>query len=127
MADGPDWRLDNDKKTITITFPTEPPMSCKLQTPLVDDLLRAVGMLRAHMLPEHRYEDLTHTKNESVNDPRWATGTELLSGDIVLNIRDPRYGTLSFLLPRERAGELGQILVRLASAPRPAPPLGKAS
>src|SRR5690242_6821071 len=32
MADGPDWRLDNDKKTITITFPTEPPMSCKLQT-----------------------------------------------------------------------------------------------
>ena len=70
MADGPDWRLDNDKKTITVTFPTEPPMSYKLQTSLVDDLLRAVGMLRANMLPERRYEDLTHTKNESIVDPR---------------------------------------------------------
>ena len=127
MADGPDWRLDNDKKTITVTFPTEPPMSYKLQTSLVDDLLRAVGMLRANMLPERLYEDLTHTKNESIVDPRWATGTELLSGDIVLNIRDPRYGTLSFLLPREGAGKLGQILVHLASASHPAPPLGKAS
>src|SRR5262245_35645916 len=100
MADDPDWRLDNDKKAVTITFPTEPPMSYKMQTSVVDDLLRAVGMLRAHMLPEHGYEDLTHKKTDPIINPHWAAGSELLNGDIVLKIRDPRYGTLSFLLPR---------------------------
>ena len=122
-----DWKLDDDKKMITVTFPTEPPTFYKLNTSIVDDLIRSVGRLRSHMLPQHRYEDAGPKIVDTIINPRWAVECEVLSGDILLHIHDPRYGTLSFLLPREGAGKLGQNLVGLASAPLPAPPSGKAS
>jgi hypothetical protein len=127
MADRLDWKLDEDKTAITGTFPTEPPMRCKLKTAAVDDLLCAVGMLRARMLPQHSHEDPRRKRTEAVINPPFAAESELMNGDILFHIRDPRFGTLSFMLPRERARQLGQSLIRLASAPRAAPASGKAS
>jgi hypothetical protein len=127
MAIASDWKIDEDRKTITITFSAEPPISLKLNTEEVDGLLGRLGALRSHMLPEHSYFDPRGKTAKAIVNPRFATETERLNEDIILHIRDPRYGTLTYMLPRENAASLGRSLVGLASGPRLGPPSGKAS
>jgi hypothetical protein len=88
----------------------------------VDELLRGVGSLRAHMLPEHSYDDPRGKKHEGVTvNPRWATEHDLMFAQVLLHLRDARYGILSFLLPREEARNLGQLLLDLGSDSPPEP------
>jgi hypothetical protein len=119
---GPNWSVDEDRMTLTVTFPTSPPVAVELKADGVDDLLRGVGILRASMIPEQPNVDPRGKQHDNVIlDPRWATEHDLLNEDVLLHLRDPRYGTLSFLLPRKDAQALGQSLIDLASTPLPAP------
>ena len=125
---GPNWKLEDDRKMVTVTFPTSPPVALLLDAAGVDHLLRGLGSLRANMLPEHSYDDPRRQKRENVTpNPRWATEHDLMYGQALLHLRDARYGTLSFLIPREEAQRLGQSLIDLASAPPPQPEAGKAN
>ena len=36
---GPNWNLDDDLKTVTVTFPTDPPVQLKLDVEQIDDML----------------------------------------------------------------------------------------
>jgi hypothetical protein len=125
---GPDWKLEDDRKLVTAAFPTNPPVELKLDAAGVDELLNSVGKLRAHMLPEHNYDDPRGKRRDGVTpNPRWATETDLMFGHVLLHLRDSRYGTVSFLMPPEAAQKLGQSLIDLASAPLPQPGSGKAN
>ena len=118
MTNRPAWKLEEDRKKVTINLATDPPVSLELETAAVDELLRSLGSLRAHMTPEHGYDDPRGKKTEgAIINPRWAVETELMNRDILLHIRDPRFGTLSFLLPRDIARQMGQALLDLSEGP----------
>jgi hypothetical protein len=127
MSDGPAWKLEDDRQNISVTFPTDPPVELRLDAAGINDLLHGVGGLRAVMLPEHSYDDPRGQKlTNVVPDPRWSTEHDLLLGNILIHLRDPRFGTLSYLLNRDEARALGQSLVDLSNAPQDSPS-GKAN
>ncbi len=123
----PDWKLDDDLKTVTLTFDTEPRVSLKLAVEAVEDILAHLGEFRGAMTPEVKRDWVPGRKVQAVPDPRWYTEPDLMRGDSLLHIRDPRFGWLSYLLPREEARKLGQYLIDQANAPDPAQPKGKAN
>ena len=43
---------EDDRETVTITLPTTPPVTLKLDAPALEALLGKLADLRAHMLPE---------------------------------------------------------------------------
>ncbi len=123
----PDWKLDDDLKTVTLTFDTEPRVSLKLGVDAVEDILANLGEFRGGMSPEVKRDWAGGQKVRAVPDPRWYTEPDLMRGDSLLHIRDPRFGWLSYLLPREEARKLGQYLIEQANAPDLAQPQGKAN
>ncbi|RUT32657.1 hypothetical protein EMQ25_05790 [Arsenicitalea aurantiaca] len=118
---GPEWKLSDDLKTVTITFPTSPPVQFVLDAAAVDDLLRNLGELRAHMTPPVPADYQIGQKVAAIPDPRWYTEPEMLSGDSLIHVRDPRFGWLHYLLPRASAQQLAQYLTRQAED-EPCPP-----
>ena len=49
---GPNFKLEGDDKSITLTFPTTPPLALKLDTEKTEELLQGLGEFRAVMKPE---------------------------------------------------------------------------
>ena len=121
MQAGPNWKLEDDLKTVTVTFPTNPPTALKLDAAGVEDLLKNLGEFRAHMKPEIAAEWELGQKVGAVPDPRWYSESELMMGNSLLHLRDQRFGWLHYVLPRESARELGMVLLAQADAPVPAP------
>ena len=122
----PDWKLEDDRKTVTLTFDTEPRVSLKLDVGAVEEILANLGDFRGGMTPEVKRNWVGGQKVQAVPDPRWYTEPDLMRGDSLLHIRDSRFGWLSYLLPREEARKLGQLLIEQANTPDPAQPKGKA-
>jgi hypothetical protein len=114
---GPNWKLDEDGKTVTLTFPTEPPVALKLDAVQVDDLLRNLGIFRGSMKPEVPTKYALGLKVEAVPDPAWMTEPDLMLGDSLLHIRDPRFGWLHYLIPKTEAKKLAEFLQTQANAP----------
>ncbi|MGO9545225.1 MAG: hypothetical protein ACLPPF_10565 [Rhodomicrobium sp.] len=123
----PDWKLEDDRKIVTLTFDAEPRVSLKLAVDAVDDILANLGEFRGGMTPEVKRDWAPGQKVRAVPDPRWYTELDLMRGDSLLHIRDPRFGWLSYLLPREEARKLGQYLIEQANTPDPPQPKGKAN
>ena len=102
----PDVKLDDDRKTVTITFATTPSVTLKLDTPAVEKLLQKLGECRAWMLPK---VPLTFPEGQSFSvytDMRWATAPDVLHGCVFLHIRDPRFGWVRNILWRDEARKL---------------------
>jgi hypothetical protein len=114
---GPNWKLDEDGKSVTLTFPTEPPVAFKLDHLQVDDLLRNLGIFRGSMKPEVPTEYALGQKVEAVPNPAWSTEPDLMMGDSLLHIRDPRFGWLHYLIPKGEAKKLAGFLQNQANAP----------
>jgi hypothetical protein len=121
------WNLEDDRMTVTVTFSTEPPVSVGIDTAEVEDIVLNLGRFRSFMLPETPAEPLTDRMVDAHPDPHWRVEAEIMTGDSLLHIRDPRFGWLHFLLPRESARLLGETLVSQADAPPPAAPAGLAN
>ena len=49
---GPEWKLESDRETLTINFPSAPPVAIQWKAPQVDEHLQNLGELRANMTPE---------------------------------------------------------------------------
>jgi len=113
---GPNWKLDEDGKTVTLTFPTEPPVALKLDAVQIDDLLRNLGMFRGGMQPEVPAGYALGQKVEAVLNPAWMTEPDLLMGDSLLHLRDPRFGWLHYLIPKGEAKKLAGFLQNQANA-----------
>jgi hypothetical protein len=106
----PDLKLENDGKTVTITFTTPPPVTLKLDAPALEALLAKLGEFRAHVLPEVPRTFPEGQSFPSVGDPAWKTGPDFLHGFVFLDIRDPRFGWLRYILSRGDAGRLASSL-----------------
>ncbi len=117
---GPNWKIDDDRKTVTVTFPTTPPVALKLGVTGVEDILARLGDFRATMAPEVAHTFAMGQKVEALPDPAWVVEPELMAGDTLLHMRDSRYGWLHYLIPRDEARKLAALLIAQADAP-PAP------
>ena len=116
---GPTWKLDDDLKTVTITFPTTPPVALQLTVPQIEDMLLNVGHYRALMQPPVAPDFPLGQKTLSIADPRWVTEPDALLGNSLLHLRDPRFGWLHYLLTKESAKQLGDLLLKQAESPPP--------
>jgi hypothetical protein len=111
------WNLEDDRMTVTVTFSTEPPVSVEIDTAEVESIVQNLGTFRGFMLPETPAEWPAERSVDAFPDPCWRVEAELMTGDSLLHIRDPRFGWLHFLLPREAARLLGNTLISQADAP----------
>ncbi|KWV59982.1 hypothetical protein AS026_27165 [Rhizobium altiplani] len=110
-SEEPQWELDDEFKTLTITFPTDPPVAFVLDTESLSKLIEGAGQIRAEMPPPHDETWEGGKMVDAVLDPRWYTEPDALLGEPLLHIRDPRYGWLHYALPRESARALGTLLI----------------
>ena len=101
---------EDDRETVTITLPTTPPVTLKLDAPALEALLGKLAEFRAHMLPEVPRTFPEGQSFLSVGDPAWKTGPDFLHGFVFLHIRDPRFGWLRYILSRDDAGRLASSL-----------------
>jgi hypothetical protein len=107
---GPAWKLEDDNQTVTVTFPTDPPVALQLDADRVDEILRNLGEFRARMKPEFASKHALGQKVGAIADPAWATEPDLMRGHSLLHLRDPRYGWLHYLLPPHEAAKLATFL-----------------
>jgi hypothetical protein len=121
------WNLEDDLKTVTLTVSSVPAVQIKLDAAGIDDLLKNLGNFRGAMKPEVPIKNPLGQKTKAVFGPAWATEPDIMRGDSLLHIRDPRYGWLHYLLPRSDAANLAKHLQSQVDTPLPEPPLGKPS
>ena len=115
---GPDWKLEDDLKTLTVSFPSNPPVALKLDAAGVQDLLANLGEFRSFMTPEIEKDWTPGQRAGAIPDPRWMVEPELIRGNSFLHLRDPHLAGCT-TIPREEARKLGQLLIALADAPPP--------
>ena len=126
-SSGLNWHLNTDEGTVTITFPTVPPVSLVLKTPDVEELLKNLGEFRGRMSPPVALEyDVAAPTVQAIPAPAWYSFPETMLGQSVIAMRDPRFGWLHYLLPKEHAKKLAAILNVQADSPIAKPP-GKAN
>ncbi|GLS22672.1 hypothetical protein GCM10007874_56920 [Labrys miyagiensis] len=128
MADdqqGPNWKLEDDLETVTLTFPTGPVVVLTLNVAQLEDILKNLGDFRARMKPQIPEKYAVGQKMVfAINNPSWFTEPELMQGNSLLHIRDPRFGWLSYHIPSEEALKLsgylqGQVAVKQAGPQGP--------
>lgn|SRR6185369_7003676 len=91
----------------------------------VDDMLKNLGEFRALMTPEiHRVSPLGQ-KVFAINNPMWATEPDVMLGHSLLHLRDPRFGWLHYLFPRNEARKLADLLQTQSDNPPPGQESGK--
>lgn len=113
----PNLRLEDDLQTVTVTFPSDPPVVLKLSTDDVDSLLHALGGLRVEMQPAPPVEFPRGQQFVAAPYPAWATEIDALHGNSVLRLRDPRFGWLHYMLSKEQAGKMSIALALQADSP----------
>jgi hypothetical protein len=131
MADdtkqGPSWKLNDDLRSVTITFPTDPVVTFVMTTEVLDELLTNLGVFRSQMEPEIPRDFALGQRVAAVTGPAWATEPDMMAGDTLLHMRDPRFGWLHFLISRVDAKTIADIFLAQAATPPATPPSGKAS
>ena len=106
---GTDWKLD-DPHHVTVTFLFSKPTPITLDVKGVEDLLENLGRFRMKMSPEIPRALAEGTEVFPVVDPIWRIQDDPKTGAIVISIRDPRYGWLTYAMPRETASHLIYVL-----------------
>jgi len=123
---GPTWNLNADG-TVTVAFPSEPPVGLVLPLDEVVQMLEKLGEYRELMQPPVAATYSPGQPVSAIPDPAWFVEGEMMQGQSLLHLRDPRFGWLHYLLPRNEAERLGRLLVEQAQAQLPGPVSGKAS
>ncbi len=118
----PTWKLEDDRRTVTVTLATEPQVAVTLSVADIDLMLEKLGALRARMQPPREPGYSAGQKCECVTNPGWLTEPDALQGNSLLHLRDPRFGWLHYMIPREEARKLAQVLQNQVDKPPPAAP-----
>jgi hypothetical protein len=113
------WHLRDDRKTVTLTFPANPPFDLNLDTAGVETILESLGKIRAAMVPGFARTFGFGQKVEVIENPSYATELELMHGHSLIHLRDPRFGWLHYVLPKPEAGKLANVLLKQVAAPPP--------
>ena len=122
---GPNWKLEDDYKTVTVTFPTKPAVALKLSVSDVEEMLKNLGKFRAAMKPEIPKDYALGQKVTAIRDPAWKTEADLMSGGSLLHMRDPHFGWLHYMIPKEEAKKLvGYLQTQVETPPHAPKPSG---
>jgi hypothetical protein len=116
---GPIWKLEDDRKTVTVTLPTQPQIALKLSGADVQTMLEKLGAFRAQMQPPHESRYAPGQKCECVANPAWLAEPDALLGNTLLHLRDPRFGWQHYMIPREEARKLARVLQNQVDSPPP--------
>jgi hypothetical protein len=103
------WKSSGDVDTVVITFGAEPPVRVELDTGEIDEALTNLGALRALMRPEHPAE--VPEAAATVFNPTLVCDSEPVLAHSVLHVRDPRFGWLHYVIPRDVGDELALALI----------------
>lgn len=112
---GSHWELSEDKSTITVSFPSTPPVALRLTTKAVDELIHNLARLRSYMTEPHPMKWQSTRKVTAVTSPPWHLQSELMFGHCLLHIRHPGYGWLHFAIPKPESAKLAGFLQARAS------------
>ena len=107
--------VSEDNETVTLTIPGDQPCQIVLSAGAAENLITALRKARAKMLPAVSMDYSFGQIFEVVADPAWRTEPDAMEGNSVLHLRDHGLGWLHFLLPREEARALAEILNNQAS------------
>src|SRR5690349_16350418 len=95
---GPIWKLEEDRKTLTVTFATQPQIALRLSVGDIDTMLEKLGAFRAQMQPPHEPRYAPGQKCECVPNPAWLAEPDALLGNTLLHLRDPRFGWQYYMI-----------------------------
>lgn len=115
MPDAISRRLSKDRRQAQLVF-TE----TTVDVDALKAIISALGELRSAMLPEEPGEFVPPQPVLAISDPPWTAEPEQFDECILLHLRDPRFGWLSYSLPKSSAAKLGTHLLTLARAKTPA-------
>ena len=115
----PIWKLEEDGKTLTVTFATQPQIALKLGVADVETMLEKLGAFRAQMQPPYDPRYAPGQKCACVPNPSWLAEPDALLGNTLLHLRDPRFGWLHYMVPREEARKLARVLQAHVDTPPP--------
>jgi hypothetical protein len=108
-----DRRLSKDRKRARITFPAA---TLDVEVGGINTIIAALGAMRSAMLPEEPTAFVPPKSVHAIPNPGWTVEPELLNGDVLVHLRDPRFGWLHYCLPKGAAERLGTHLLNLARA-----------
>jgi hypothetical protein len=123
---GREWKLEDDYQHVTLSLPDQD-IKLVFDVPAVDEVLQNLGDFRGNMKPEIPKTYAMGQKVKAINDPAWVTELELMQGNTLLHLCDPRYGWLHYSIPREEARKLAQYLQNQVDAQLPGQQSGKAN
>jgi hypothetical protein len=112
-----DWKLEDDRQHLTVTFLFRNPTPVRLNVSDVEELLKRLGEFRTNMLPEIPQALADGTVVTAISNPDWRTELQPETGATLLHVRDQRYGWLTYAIPRAAARKLASLLQEQVSAP----------
>jgi len=122
---GLEWKLDSDRRALTLTVSTNPPVVLTLDAAQTDEMLENLGRFRAAMTPGHSATFAPGQKVVCARNPAWLAELDMMQGDSLLHLRDPHFGWRHYLIPREEAKKLADVLRNQVEAPIAAMPENK--
>src|SRR3954452_1828683 len=99
MSD-PHWKLEDNYRLLTLSFPSTPPIAMKMDVRAIEEFLKNLGELRYAMRPEIPKTFARGQQVSAVPDPAWVTEPDVMQGNSIIHIRDPRYGWLHYVFPK---------------------------
>jgi hypothetical protein len=116
------WELKDHGKLITITLPTR---HLEFTADELAAFIHALGDLRSRMTPKIPQTLPVSDGHEAHQNPCYQCEQDHLRSGSLLHLRDPRYGWLHFLVPKNEARKLGEVLLQQARDEGLAPTSGK--
>jgi hypothetical protein len=99
MADAT-W-TPNPDGTGTLTLPLEPPISLVIKPAELLRLIKSLGELALTVKPTIPDDWQAGQKVLFCTDPTWHAATDVMTGNGVLHLKDPRFGWLHYSFPQE--------------------------
>lgn len=118
---GPNWSLSDDGKTVTVIFPSTPPVALRMDAEEVDNMLEKLAEFREQMILDHPTDYPPGQVSMFVPDPPWRSESDIMEGYPLLHILHPGFGWLHFAFPRHKAAKLAGFLQAQAKAPHEEP------
>lgn len=115
--EGPHWHLSEDKKTLTVEFPSTPPVALQYEADQVDSMLAMLRTMRSAMDPPVDNDLQIGKPINILRDPKWYTELEVMTQDTLFRILDPGFGWLNYVIPRQNAEKLAGLLNKQVNTP----------
>lgn len=110
------WAVDDDRRLAIATFSNNPPLSLNFDAAAVESLQKTLGLVRGAMVPEVGPAPAENEQIAAVANPSWVIRPAKTQGDCLLQLRDPRYGWLHYVIPKEEATKLLNFLQKQLGA-----------